>query len=92
MSYVTVFIITIVVVFIAFVGFEFWRHRKNKQRFESVRMIVAPDDVDGFISKLDDDIEKTDNLMHMSFSYCFFFFNKFYSFFVVDARKRAFYF
>ena len=67
MSYVAVFVITFVIVSIVFVGFEFRRHRKNKRRFESVRVISPPDDVDGFISKIDDDIEKTDNPVHLSF-------------------------
>jgi len=65
MSFIAVFIVTFAITSIAVFGFEFRRHRKHKQCFQSVRMLTGQNDVDGFISKIDADIDRINDAAHL---------------------------
>jgi len=67
MSYVAVFIITFAVVFIAFVGFEFWRRNRIRQRYESVRMPTDHASIKDFVSEIDEDIKRVNDATHLRF-------------------------
>jgi len=67
MAFAAVIIITFVAVFALFVVFAIRRHRKHKQRFESVRMFSGQNNIDGFISEIDADIEQANDAEHVKF-------------------------